>query len=295
MKFLRQLAVDLQNGSSESEVAAWYVIHNLSTKYGSAWLGGPIKNAQSTTKSDLADGLHAKGIELSQSGWAKVRKCSSLLELIESFHLRTVREDSQRALAQWLNGKYPLKLARHVPSPIEMLQAQCEGFRYVTLLLEESAQQQQLGRFNSAFEFLLHDLEHADKFFFEPETHLAQRLFFQKLLSSFEAGTFAHLWPDHQFQHDFHYIMSDMNSHPLHLFKYLKAVVLMSRLRSEKLRPHENLSNLHQQELDDFWHGLFKDWGMDSNLIEHGLRINRPHLEQNQDGLRVAEFYYGKN
>jgi hypothetical protein len=129
------------------------------------------------------------------------------------------------------------------------------------------------GRHSGALEFLLHDLEHAHKYFGDPLLERGQRRFFQMLRDRLKT------WPpfDSQFQDDLDYVRADMNSHPLHMLKYLKAIWLNAFLRAGRGEDYEY-----------FCASQFAGWGLP---LEPAMRMNSPGLERPEDHLRLAEFY----
>jgi hypothetical protein len=192
--------------------------------------------------------------------------------------MKSVREDSRMGLAGWLKQEYPLILVEEIPTPEQMLEIQCQGKRYVTLLEAPEWQQRKLGRHNGAFEFLLHDLEHAHKFLGDKSSHRGQVHFF-RLVKNTDLG---HFLMDEQFRREYHYLISDMNSHPVHLLKYLKAIVLNAFIRET--------GNKHI-DLDDFWSNLFASWNMNDHQLEAGLRINAPGIENPDAQKKVFDFF----
>ena len=75
--------------------------------------------------------------------------------------------------------------------------------------------------------------------------------------------------------------MSDMNSHPVHLFKYLKAVVLTSTLRR---------NSFEEAELNKLWTEVARLWQMDATTLSSALKINHPEVETVADQLAIADF-----
>jgi len=206
----------------------------------------------------------------------------SYAQLFQHYHLKAVREDSQTGLLGWLTGEYPLEARLDVPTPREMLDIQCQGRRIATLLLKPGQQNSPIGRHAGAYEFLLHDLEHAHKFFggeFEGQVR-----FFKLLRKAIEQGHFQPFALDAQFENELNYLMSDMNSHPVHLLKYLKAIALNAfhRLGGDK----DRLLKTWSEE-------LFDRWGLPAVVKHSALKINYPGIESDGDRHRVAGFFSG--
>lgn len=201
-------------------------------------------------------------------------------ELLRHYNLKGVREDSHLGLLGWLEGRYPLEARIDIPSPREMLDTQCEERRIATLLLEPSRQFTPIGRHAGAYEFLLHDLEHAHKFF--GGEFQGQVRFFLLLRQALDAGAFGLFHGELQFQTELDYLMSDMNSHPVHLLKYLKAIVLAA-IERRRLPADQTLTGWSSE--------LFRLWAMPETVAAAALRINYPDEESDHDRSAVARFF----
>lgn len=204
----------------------------------------------------------------------------SPVEILRNYYLKGVREDSQLGLLEWLTGRYPLEGRLDIPSPREMLDIQCQGRRIATLLLRPEQQNTPIGRHAGAYEFLLHDLEHAHKFF--GGEFKGQVRFFNLLRIAWERGHFQIFADDGKFQGELDYLMADMNSHPVHMLKYLKAIALSAIQRADL--PADKV-------LQKWSEDLFELWGMPENTVTAALKINYPALETDFERRQVAAFF----
>lgn len=171
-------------------------------------------------------------------------------ELLKGYDLRTLLGNYdfiglpggiQEALVFWMDHPERLDLLTVAPTPLEMLHLQSQGRRCV-VVFHTLEQLQILHSKKEPFEFLLHDLEHAQKFFLATRTHQIQTEFFKSLLRGLKSGIFESLLrEDSIFRAQFEYLMSDMNSHPEHLKKYLEAIHLNALLRRCGRGPSEEL------------------------------------------------------
>jgi hypothetical protein len=256
-----------------------YVLENLARRHGTLWLGA----SKSKDYRPTGDGFRIKELErwnlpLDAKTKKRLEGFRDLAEVLRWFSLKNVRLDSQMGLLGLLEGSFALDIRHDIPTPDEMLAHQCAGRRYVTLLLAPEDQGRQIGRFNGAFEFLMHDLEHANKFFGDPSSHRGQVRFFNKLrevLPRFEPWL-----RDPLFKKDMDYLKSDMNSHPVHLFKYFKAIVLTSSLRLGE-----------ETSLNKMWTSVGELWQMDKDTCRSALNINHPGIESEEDQRRIAGFF----
>ncbi len=188
---------------------------------------------------------------LPQNLWPCISELS-LMEMLQKAEFICIPGGIQNALLYWMSHPEKIDLQLHIPSPEEVLELQSQGRRCVgTFLSKADLSKYHHGK--EAFEFLLHDLEHADKFFSATQTHDLQTRFFSKILHKKRQGFFEHLLNnDFEFQKQFDYLMSDMNSHPSHLENYLRAIILNSFLRSENKQPHEELSPYMARDFKSF-------------------------------------------
>lgn len=242
-----------------AELTAAYVFLHLKERHGHLWRGSRAQGAPRLSAEEAGQ--------------------LSPVDVLRAYQLKGVGRDSQAGLLGWLEGRYPLDLRFDIPSTEEMLEIQCRGRRYVTLMIEPEQQFQTYGRHAGALEFLLHDLEHAHKFFGEPGLSRGQVSFF-RLLKSHLPQLLPLMKADPAFRHEMHYLMADMNSHPVHLLKYLKAICLMASRR----RPEE-------VDYEALCARIFRSWQMPPEVKEAAVRINTPGLESADDQARIAEWF----
>lgn len=273
------------DGTSPSVQCATYVLLHLFLRHGDQWLSSPRHQAH-LSKGDsagaLGEILKMLGATLRPRQLSRLRSLNSIGELYRHFYFRGVVLDAHEGLVAWLENRYPLVLRLDIPTPTEMLEIQCRGQRYVTLLLDPAAQFQAHGRHRDACDFLLHDFEHAHKFFADPTLHRGQVQFFRLLHAT---GPALDPWmQDSLFLKDLNYLKSDMNSHPVHLAKYLKAIVLAAEVRRRADR---------HPPLEKIWLDIFGGWDLPSATQASLFKLNHPELETVQDQERVRDFFIG--
>lgn len=264
---------------TDQEVCARYLLLHLHIRHPAEWLSSPRRPVSGESQ-ELSAQLDQLEISLTAKQRLRLVGLKSIHDLINHYYFRGVVLDSHEGLVEWMESRYPLILRLDIPTPDEMLEIQCQGRRYVTLILSPELQLEPLGRHRDACDFMLHDLEHAHKFFGNKATHLGQVKFFKALRHSREA--FTRWCADLQFCKDLDYLKSDMNSHPVHLMKYLKAVVLNAEMR---------LSGERYPDLNKFWGGLFEEWEMPHATRASALRINHPNVESEADLRDVSLFF----
>lgn len=165
-----------------------------------------------------------------------------LLTLLERYQFLGVTHEVGAALSAWLRGRWSLILLHHVPPPSEVLRMQIGGVRPVSVLCDAQRMFEPIFEKADAFVFVQHDLEHAFRFFSDPELHRMQRNFFCLIERVTGAGVLRDMLGEALFRDRFHYLISDMNTHPLHSLQYLRAILVEQALRAEHRGPQAALS-----------------------------------------------------
>lgn len=156
---------------------------------------------------------------------AKVSGSIDVFDFLNRHRIKALPESCFRSLCYMRTGRYPLKLSAGVVSPFDLLQIQLQGERIVSMDEDISAWPERLYSGRDYLGFVLHDLIHADHFFFEPQ-HRDGQLGFYHFVNSFIADqSLLELLESSNFREGFEYIISDMNSHPLHLFQTLHSLL----------------------------------------------------------------------
>jgi hypothetical protein len=174
-----------------------------------------------------------------------------LIRYCERYQFLGVIPNVNIALAQWLQSRWPLVLCAHVPLPAEVLDLQVRGLRPVTLICDAARARLPVLRKPDAFAFMTHDLEHAYKFFHAPRLHALQRGLFAVLQTAQQRGAFVPYARDAEFRTRFDYLISDMNTHPVHSLQYLRAILVEFHLRIEHGGVNQVLSLAAQHDVAD--------------------------------------------
>ena len=143
--------------------------------------------------------------------------------------IRGVSERVVRGLLAWDQGLRPVDLLDVVPCAHEILARQARGRRCVSLLEDEAAAAHGDPRHPDGLRFVLHDLEHLEKFV-EPAHHLGQIGFFRAVLRAFSDPGFVRVQSDFDpmWRSDRDYVIADMNGSAIFLFAVLKMKVNMA-------------------------------------------------------------------
>lgn len=174
-----------------------------------------------------------------------------MLDWLEHYQFRGVISNVPAALVQWLRGAWSLILREDVPTPLEVLRMQARGRRAVTILTEYPRLCEPVLHKPDAFAFFVHDLGHAYKFFHSPALCAGQCGFFAALEDAYDRDVFASYLDNPEFVARFHYLMSDMNTHPEHGRQYLRAILVECHLRREQKAPSEPLSSMAERTIEE--------------------------------------------
>lgn len=189
----------------------------------------------------------------------------SLLEWFSHYRFRKVIPAVSMAFCGWLERRWPLRLLTYVPTPLEVLSLQSGGVRPVTVLAEcPRALRPVLNKANG-YEFLVHDLEHGYRFYHDPGQHLGQRRLFALLHRAIAAKVFQSFLDEAGFARQFDYLISDMNTHPIHGLRFLAAVLIECQLRREGKTHGQRMSRRGKAGLRSLMQTLADLWGFSSD------------------------------
>lgn len=128
-----------------------------------------------------------------------------------------------------------VKILDYIPTPIQLLEMQAQGFRCVTLLRTQNWFGHSFDHKRNLRDFVIHDLEHIWQMFENPQLTRQQIQFSKKLYELTIAGEFDSLRNDPIFSSEFNYIISDMNTHPAHMFATLKSLIQRQKTQSQDI------------------------------------------------------------
>lgn len=182
-----------------------------------------------------------------------------LLHYLQRYGFLGVIANVPAALCAWLRGRWPLTLCEHIPDPEAVLHMQVRGTRPVTILAEYPRLVRPVLNKANAYAFMVHDLEHAYKYFYDPELHRGQKTFFAAIDRAMRQGMLDGYRRDPLFADKFAYLISDMNTHAMHSLQFLRAILIEYHLRRERKAPGGVLSTAARGEIDALMrhlHGL---------------------------------------
>jgi hypothetical protein len=237
------LAARWRAGEFDAAVfAALYFLHWQIATHGQAFASRKHKH---DPRPDAAEWLAV--LETAEAERRRV----PLLDWLERYQFRGVIGNVPVALVQWLRGAWPLILREDIPKPLDVLRMQARGTRAVTLITAWPRAREPVLNKSDAFAFFRHDLEHAYKFYHSPALYAGQCGFFARLEAAFDRGVFAPYFDDAEFVARFHYLMSDMNTHPEHSRQYLRAILIEFYRRRECKALAERLTPAAERAIEN--------------------------------------------
>lgn len=248
------------------------------TTYKAAWQAGQLRDAEFAALYFLQwqVALHGKAFASRKrkpdpradfSLWQTVLRNAEpaalsphLITYLSRYQFRGVIPNVTHALVAWLRNKWSLCLCDYIPDSLAVLAMQTRGIRPVTILAEYPRMLQPVLEKPNAFVFMQHDLEHAWQLFHDPLLQQAQVSFAQLLQRAVQHGLFVHYLHDATFTEQFDYLISDMNTHPLHAMYYLHAIITEYYLRREAKASHAALSVAARQAVRKLLQQLAQCW-----------------------------------
>jgi hypothetical protein len=195
------------SAGDDAERTAAFLLERVQQSRGRLWDEGPRKDHVAGADEGLGPALRA---------FAQRR-------------VRGVSERVVRGLFAWNRGERPADLLNEIPSATEILARQARGRRCVSLLPDAVAAAHGDPRHPDGLSFVLHDLEHLEKFV-EPSHHVGQIGFFRAVKAAFADPRFTALETgfDATWAADRDYVIADMNGSAVFLFSVLKMKVNMA-------------------------------------------------------------------
>jgi hypothetical protein len=182
-----------------AEFCAHYIILFVKQTRGNLWLGAKRNKSNTMRNSD-----------------------SEVLNLFENYTLRGIPEVVNETILMWHQKIIPLNLLFHIPKPLDVLREQMKGERSVTMITSELGLTKYVLEERDPLSFLIHDLQHAYKFFSHHESYRGQIGFYNFIFDLAKDEQLLKMMnADEQFKNEFEYAISDMNAYSLHLIKHL--------------------------------------------------------------------------
>lgn len=210
---------------SGATLTSVYVITALSLRYPAHWLGArrqlPVQsNHQLHAPLDLILPFLEPNIQ------HRLKEFSSLGDIFNHFALKSTPLSVNRSLLGWSTGAYGLELMFRIPAPYEVLEQQKRGRRVVTVISDAKRASRLILGERDALGFTMHDLIHADHFYFHNDCYQGQLGFYGLLNHCLKEQHFSTLMSHPEFEREFEYLIADMNAYAIHLLKCFKAALI---------------------------------------------------------------------
>lgn len=282
-----------KNQLTDMEMVAAYILVFTFLRRPQDFLGGPhnlpLPKAQDGISSQKIIALLRQTLPehlASAKSLTPLESGLSFLTVFCSRSWRSVPFSVQRSITAWSQGIYPLQLLTTIPSAHDVLLMQAQGRRCVSMLIQPQEITDFVGEGRDVLGFLVHDLIHADHFFYDPRRAQAQVEFCKKLLTVMELDFIQEmLIQDEKFKEEFHYLMSDMNSVPLHLLKTLKALLLGFYKRQTSHDFKAALPLPLELEFKLRYETVLSPWGFSILALEAAHRLNTESFRHPDDSL----------
>ncbi|MFN3455137.1 MAG: hypothetical protein ACK41T_09285 [Pseudobdellovibrio sp.] len=215
------------NLSTHSRIIIWIIVLTC-LRRPQDWFGGfktHFAHGDSSLKNYENLNLHDLFLKVGIKWPQKINPLISLTDFITQIKIKPLPDVAHRALYGIHTKKYPTHILDYEPSPLELLKIQCEGYRIITFESDYTKWPDKLYGARDPLSFWLHDCIHAEHFFADNENLISQIGFYKLIYFILEQKLIDPKAFVSDFESAFNYLISDMNSHPLHLIKTLKALI----------------------------------------------------------------------
>lgn len=211
-----------------------------------------------------------------------------LLYYLQRYGFLGVIANVPAALCAWLRNSWPLTLCEYIPAPEEVLEMQVRGTRPVSILAQYPRLLLPVLTKANAYAFMVHDLEHAYKYFYEPELHCGQKRFFTAIERVLRLGLLDGYRRDALFADKFAYLISDMNTHVMHSLQFLRAILVEYHLYRERQSPGTVLSVVAGEQIAAVMQALCTALHMDREVGEAAPVRDRAAVRHELDMIMAA-------
>ncbi len=219
---------NIHNLSQKNSVIIWTIaLCCLRRKHD--WFAGLRKNARTchtqNKNNPLDFSIYALFKDLNISWPQKLDRLITFESFISNIKIKAVPESAISGLFHFYTDDYNLSVLNYEPKPFEILKYQLSNQRVLTFENDYTQWPEKKYGERDVLSFLLHDFIHAEHFFSDPikrDGQLNFYFFIEKILCH---KILDQLLLNTQFLKQFSYLISDMNSHVLHLIKTLKAII----------------------------------------------------------------------
>jgi hypothetical protein len=165
--------------------------------------------------------------------WPKnVSQEISILDFLKTVMIKPIPEAAMSGLFHFFTGLYDLEILSYEPRPAEILNYQIQNKRILTFDSNYKLWPEKIYGQRDVLSFLLHDFIHAEHFLSDPQNHQCQIGFYKFIQKILDHKILKDMLLTTEFNAQFSYLISDMNSHVVHLLKTLHAIIFQQQSKS---------------------------------------------------------------
>jgi hypothetical protein len=264
--------IQFQNLAQTEKVQAWVTLMSL-LRRPEDWFGGLRKTP--LTSSKLQHTYSLKNLlQKTHLIWPKnLNPEINLLTFLNEVKIKALPDSCLISLIKLTHQDDPLQIIFEVPKPLELLNYQLQGKRIISFNEDVSTWPTTLYHGRDFLSFMIHDLIHANHFFSSPENRHGQLGFYRSIKQILNDPELKILLQNEDFRNGFEYIISDMNSHPVHLFKTLHAKIL------------QTTNDLAQTQI--IWKGWTEVWSNQNLSLNSALQKVNTQLFSDIEALEL--------
>ncbi len=146
-------------------------------------------------------------------------------DFLSLIKIKPIPEAALSGIFHFYVGDYNLEILCYEPLPLEILNLQIQNKRVLTF--EDNFAKWPDIKYGArdVLSFLLHDFIHAEHFLSDPQKRLGQIGFYRFIQKILTETLLDPYFVSVEFNKQFSYLISDMNSHVIHLLKTFKAIL----------------------------------------------------------------------
>jgi hypothetical protein len=149
----------------------------------------------------------------------------SVLDFLSIVKIKPIPEAALSGLFHFFTDDYQLEVLSYEPNPTEVLDYQIQNKRILTFDNETTKWVHKKYGERDVLSFILHDLIHAEHFLGDSQKRQSQIGFYKFTKLILDNNLLHEFLFSAEFNKQFSYLISDMNSHLIHLLKTLRAII----------------------------------------------------------------------
>lgn len=149
----------------------------------------------------------------------------SVLDFLSTVKIKPIPEAAMSGLFHFFTGDYQLEVLSYEPNPTEVLYYQIQNKRILTFDDDTTTWIDKKYGERDVLSFILHDLIHAEHFLGDSQKRQSQIGFYKFTKLILDNNLVDEFLLSAEFNNQFCYLISDMNSHIIHLLKTLRAII----------------------------------------------------------------------